>query len=78
MKLDDARSQKPEGAERSPLLTVPEFASYLKVSRPTVYRLFSAGDVTPLKIGGRTLVRRQDADDYIARRAEVALGEVAR
>jgi excisionase family DNA binding protein len=35
------------------LLTVPEVAARLRVSRPTVYRRIAAGEVPALRIGGR-------------------------
>lgn len=47
-------------------MTVNEFADYLRISRTGVYRLFERGDLKPLKIGRRTLVRRADADAFLA------------
>ncbi|MCJ2064407.1 helix-turn-helix domain-containing protein [Methylobacterium sp. J-088] len=47
-------------------MTVDEFADYLRISRTGVYRLFERGDLKPLKIGRRTLVRRADADAFLA------------
>lgn len=48
-------------------MTVVETATYLRISRATVYRLFREGDLRPRKIAGRTLVRREDADALLAR-----------
>lgn len=48
-------------------MTIVETATYLRISRATVYRLFREGDLQPRKIAGRTLVRREDADALLAR-----------
>ena len=48
-------------------MTVPEAATYLRISRASLYRLFREGDLRPRKIAGRTLVRREDADALLAR-----------
>ena len=48
-------------------MTVPEAATYLRISRASLYRLFREGDLQPRKIAGRTLVRREDADALLAR-----------
>ncbi|WP_370693917.1 helix-turn-helix domain-containing protein [Methylobacterium sp. NEAU K] len=47
-------------------MTVNEFADYLRISRTGVYRLFTRGDLKPFKVGRRTLVRRADADAFLA------------
>lgn len=48
-------------------MTVNETANYLRVSRANLYKLFKSGDLKPAKIGGRTLVRRIDADALLER-----------
>lgn len=48
-------------------LTVSQAAQYLGVSPVSIYRMFSRGDLPKAKIGGRTLVRRVDADNLLAR-----------
>ena len=48
-------------------LRVNEAARYLGISRANLYRLFQSGDLKPAKIGGRTLVRRIDADALLER-----------
>lgn len=48
-------------------LSVNEAARYLSISRANLYRLFKNGDLRPAKVGGRTLVRRVDADRLLER-----------
>jgi excisionase family DNA binding protein len=48
-------------------LNVKEAARYLGVSRANLYRLFKSGELRPAKVGGRTLVRRVDADALLER-----------
>ncbi|MDR4305653.1 helix-turn-helix domain-containing protein [Chelatococcus sambhunathii] len=49
------------------VFTVPEAAVYLRISRASVYRLFDKGELRAARIGGRTLVRRIDADALLER-----------
>lgn len=49
------------------LMTVNELAQYFRISRVTAYKLFNTGGLMPIKIGGRTMVRRADADAFLAR-----------
>ncbi|WCS26735.1 helix-turn-helix domain-containing protein [Methylobacterium sp. NMS14P] len=53
-------------------LSVEELADYFRISRTGVYRLFTRGDLKPLKIGSRTVVRRIDADAFLAARVGAA------
>lgn len=53
-------------------LGIVEFANDLGISRTTVYRLIKSGALKPTKIRGRTVIRRVDADAFLARSAEVA------
>lgn len=48
------------------LLTLDEAAEQLRVSRRTVERLIRARHLNPVRIGGRTLIRRCDLEAYIA------------
>lgn len=57
-------------------LTVPEAADYLRTSVANIYRMFGRGDLPKAKIGGRTLVRRIDADNLLARAAGAAGGNL--
>jgi excisionase family DNA binding protein len=36
--------------------SVPEAAEHLRVSRALIYKLISAGKLTPLKLGNRTII----------------------
>lgn len=56
-----------ENATYSPVLSVNEAAAYLRVSRVHVYNLLRAGKLPVVKVGGRTLIRRSDADALISR-----------
>jgi excisionase family DNA binding protein len=49
------------------LMTVDETAADWRVNRSTVWRKIRAGELPVLRIGGRTLVRRADADAFLAR-----------
>lgn len=46
---------------------VEEAAHYLGISRANLYKLFKSGALRSTKIGGRTLVRRIDADALLER-----------
>lgn len=50
-------------------LTVNEAIQYLRLSRSNLYRMFKRGDIRPVKIGGRTLLRRVDLDAMLDRAA---------
>lgn len=53
-------------------LTVDEAADYLRVSRATVWRLLRNKLLARARIGGRTVVRRIDADAFLARAVDAA------
>ena len=48
----------------STLLTIPEVAASLRVSRRTVERLLSNGMLVPTKVGARTLVSERALSEY--------------
>ena len=48
-------------------LSVPEAAGYLGVSTASVWRLLKSGDLPRTRILGRTVIRRSDADAFLAR-----------
>jgi len=48
-------------------LTIREASDYLRVSPSTLYRLFREKKLSAARVGGRTLVRRLDADAFLAR-----------
>jgi excisionase family DNA binding protein len=52
--------------------SVVQAAVYIGISRNGVYRAFKSGALRPTKVGGRTLVRRVDADAFLARCAEAS------
>jgi len=53
-------------------LTVDELATYFRISRASVWRLLRDGQLARVRIGGRTVIRRIDADAFLARCVEVA------
>ncbi len=54
-------------------LSVTQAAQYLGVSRASLYRLLSSGELRTTKLGGRTLIRRVDADALL----EASIGSIA-
>lgn len=48
------------------VLTVSETAVYFRISRASVWRLLRSGALKKIRIGGRTLIRRIDADAFLA------------
>ncbi|SEK22426.1 helix-turn-helix domain-containing protein [Xaviernesmea oryzae] len=46
-------------------LSVPAASRYLGISRASLYRLIKTGALVPAKVGGRTLIRRVDADAFL-------------
>lgn len=65
--MPTARNSKSSPAAVSAALTIDETADYLRICRSTVYKLFREGQLKPAKVGGRTLVRRVDADAFLER-----------
>ena len=53
--------------DRPEYLTPAEAADYMRAKRGRVYELLAQGRLTRLKDGSRTLVRRSEIDDYLAR-----------
>lgn len=47
------------------LLTVPEFAERLHISRASAYRLIAAGDVATVRLGGSVRITEQAITDLI-------------
>ncbi|WP_258593995.1 helix-turn-helix domain-containing protein [Mesorhizobium sp. AR07] len=54
------------------VFTVDELADYFRISRAGVWRLLHDNRLPKAKIGGRTLIRRVDADAFLAKCVEVA------
>ncbi len=51
-------------------LTVAECARELRVSRPTLYRLFQRGELLRVKVGRRRLIRRRELERFLERNTE--------
>lgn len=58
----DQGSIGPTGA-----MTVDEVANHLRISRSGVYRLFKTGALPKAVILGRTVARRVDVENFLAR-----------
>ncbi|WP_082552700.1 helix-turn-helix domain-containing protein [Methylobacterium sp. Leaf456] len=56
----------------SAALTVAELADYFRISPASAWRLLKAQQLPRVRIGGRTVVRRVDADAFLARSAGAA------
>lgn len=65
----------PQSAPAAPasLMNINETAADWRVSRTTVWRKIRAGALPVVRLGGRTLIRRSDADAFIDR---CARGEI--
>lgn len=48
--------------------TMKGLQAYLSLSRSTIYRMIESLEITPAKVGGRTLFRRVDADALLGLR----------
>jgi excisionase family DNA binding protein len=58
--------------DRSELLTVPEAAQRLRISKWMLYNLIRSRQLRTVKIGSRRLVRVSAIADYLASLEEVA------
>ncbi|RYE20753.1 MAG: DNA-binding protein [Sphingobacteriales bacterium] len=47
-------------------LTVKESASYLRCSKPTLYRFLRKHNITPKKLIGKTLISKESLDAALA------------
>jgi excisionase family DNA binding protein len=47
---------------------IKEATAACGISRTTIYGLIKAGELTPVKIGARTLIRHADLEALIARK----------
>ena len=50
-----------------PILTIPEVARYLKISKSKIYSLVSREEIPHLKIGRNVRIRRKDLQAWIER-----------
>ena len=53
--------------EEKPLLTIGEACQFLGLSRSTVYRLITDGEIRLIKVYNRSLIARRDLDGYVER-----------
>lgn len=51
------------------MLTVPDIARTLSVSKNTVYRLIADGELPAFKIGAQVRVKASDADEFLTKMA---------
>ncbi len=57
---------KPEATEFTPrALTVADFCRLYAVSHTTFYALRKRGEITPIKVGRRTLIDRDEAQRWL-------------
>jgi excisionase family DNA binding protein len=54
------------------LLTIPEAAAALRISRSSIYRLFDSGQLSWVQICGRRRVALAEIDRFIAAHTEAA------
>jgi excisionase family DNA binding protein len=47
------------------LYRVSEAAELLRISRPSIYRLWKNGKVKPIKVGGRTVFPESELERFI-------------
>jgi len=52
-------------AEEKRLFTVHEACTYLSISRMSLYRMMERKEISPVKIGNRTLFDKRDLDEFI-------------
>ncbi|MFI5387093.1 MAG: helix-turn-helix domain-containing protein [Fimbriimonadales bacterium] len=56
-----------------PILLRPvDLVSLLQLSRAQVYLLLASGEIPSIRIGRLRRIRRQDLEDWLSRRSEVA------
>ncbi len=56
------------------VMTIPEVAEYLKVTRQTVHRLLKDGRLKAFKIGRSTRILRSELDKFIEERMKADEG----
>jgi excisionase family DNA binding protein len=62
---DLLRAEPLEGPACSPYMTIPEVADYLRCKRQRIDDLLSSRNLTRIKDGRRTLVRRAEVEAYL-------------
>jgi len=61
-----AHSVRAHAMNTKRLFSIDEAATYIGVSRASIYRSANRGDIPFVKFGGRTLVEVSDLDAFIA------------
>jgi excisionase family DNA binding protein len=64
--IDNTNAHK--SATETDLMSVSEFCHALRIGRTSAYEIFASGEVTPIRIGRRTLIPRSEKDNLIAKR----------
>jgi len=54
------------------LMTIEEVASYLRLSKDTVYRMAQAGKIPASKVGQQWRFRREDVDAWLEQNKNIA------
>ena len=58
--------------KRAALLTIPEVATALRISRSSVYRLFDGGELRWVRVGSTRRVSSVEINRFIAEHTETA------
>jgi excisionase family DNA binding protein len=66
------RSDQGGAPRRALLLTIPEVAAALRISRSSVYRLFDGGQLGWVRVGGTRRVTPAEIDRFITEHTEKA------
>jgi len=67
-------SRKEGGNMADEVMTIPEVAEYLKVTRQTVHRLMKSGKLKAFKIGRSTRILRTEVEKFIEERMKADEG----
>ena len=59
-------------SKRAVLLTIPELATALRISRSSVYRLFDGGELRWVRVGNTRRVSSVEINRFIAEHTEAA------
>jgi len=59
-------------SKRAVLLTIPEVATALRISRSSVYRLFEGGELRWVRVGNTRRVSSVEINRFIAEHTEAA------
>jgi excisionase family DNA binding protein len=65
-------TRAPTSANEPDLLSVEEFCRAIGIGRTSAYELFASKEVTPIRLGRRTLIPRSEKDALIANRLAAA------